>query len=96
MRMVEMGAAALEAGLAAMNFRKLVGLLLMLAGCNTLLGCGHDPVLVEVDSGGGSDTGGSDTSGGSDTGGGSETGGGTCTGARVLARMATALHSTSC
>ena len=40
-----------------------------------LLGCGYDPVLVEVDSGGGSDTGGSDTSGGSDT------GGGTCTGA---------------
>jgi hypothetical protein len=45
-----------------MWIRELVGLMVGLAGCSTLLGYGNDPVLVGVDSGGGSDTGGrSDT-----------------------------------
>ena len=40
-----------------MRIHKLVGLIAGLAGCNTILGYGNDPVLVEVDSGGGSDRG---------------------------------------
>ena len=56
MRMFEMGRGAGGRRLAAMRIRNLVGLLLMLAACNTILGYPDDPVLVQVDSGGGSDT----------------------------------------